>query len=250
MKQRIISAVLISLLAIPIFLVGGLVFKIGIILLSILGLKELIAINNHKYPLLIKILSYASLIFLQLVDFTNSKLLSLILLIYLIPIIIYNNKKYNVEDAFYLIPSIILLSLSFNTLTLLRNENIYLVVYLIIISITTDTFAYFTGMLFGKHKLIESISPKKTIEGTIGGTLFCIIIGTIYYVNTINGNIYLIVLTTLFLSLISQMGDLFFSSIKRHYGKKDFSNLIPGHGGVLDRFDSLIFVLLSYLLFI
>ena len=100
----------------------------------------------------------------------------------------------------------------------------------------TDTFALFTGMFIGKNKLAPSISPKKTIEGFIGGALMGTFIATSFYVTVINQ------------SMPLQLGDLVFSFVKREYGKKDFSNLIPGHGGILDRFDSLIFVVLAFIL--
>ena len=107
-------------------------------------------------------------------------------------------------------------------------------------------------MLIGKHKLLEEISPKKTWEGTIGGTIIGTFVSTVFYVTVINPNINLgiIILVSLFLSIIGQFGDLVFSAIKRYYGKKDFSNIMPGHGGVLDRLDSLIFVLLGFTFFI
>ncbi|MGM9535358.1 MAG: phosphatidate cytidylyltransferase [Intestinibacter sp.] len=110
-----------------------------------------------------------------------------------------------------------------------------------IIAFMTDTFAYFSGYLFGKHKLIPNVSPKKTIEGSIGGifgsTICCLIFGYIFNLNIV----WMLVLGSIG-SIIAQIGDLFASSIKRYVGIKDYGNLIPGHGGVLDRFDSVILV--------
>jgi len=115
----------------------------------------------------------------------------------------------------------------------------------------TDTFAYFGGYFIGKHKLCPSISPNKTIEGAIVGTLVGVMVSTLFYLFVINNSINIAILIgiTLVLSLVGQLGDLFFSSIKRYYKVKDFSNLIPGHGGILDRLDSIIFVILTYILF-
>ena len=137
---------------------------------------------------------------------------------------------------------------SYNSIDINKN----LLVYLVLITVMTDTFAYLTGMLIGKHKLLEVISPKKTWEGLIGGTFFGVFIATIYYITVINSNISLLIVIpiTLLLSIVGQLGDLFFSAIKRYFDKKDFSNLMPGHGGVLDRLDSLIFVLLAYSFFL
>ena len=107
-------------------------------------------------------------------------------------------------------------------------------------------------MLIGKNKLLENISPKKTIEGMIGGTVLSVIIASNFYYTVIDSSLplYIIVFMTTFLSIIGQFGDLVFSAIKRYYGKKDFSNIMPGHGGILDRLDSIIFVALGFMFFI
>ena len=144
----------------------------------------------------------------------------------------------------YYLGSVLILGLAFNSLITFRNENIYLCIYIFIISFITDTYAYIGGVLIGKNKL-TSISPKKTIEGSIIGTIMGSIIGTVFYNMLITDiNLFMTLLMSLLLSIISQFGDLFFSSIKRYFDKKDYSNLIPGHGGILDRLDSVIFVTL------
>ena len=119
-----------------------------------------------------------------------------------------------------------------------------------ILFVDTDTFAYITGRLVGRHKLCPNISPNKTIEGFIGGTLMGVVVATSFYHVFINSSISLsiLILVTMTLSIVGQLGDLVFSMIKRYYDKKDFSNLIPGHGGILDRFDSLIFIALAFIL--
>lgn len=119
--------------------------------------------------------------------------------------------------------------------------------FVFFVSWGTDIFAYFIGRKFGKHKF-TSISPNKSIEGCIGGLFGAILTCIIYTIicNTVwNLNInYLFMLgISIFLSIVSQIGDLAASSIKRHCKIKDFSNLIPGHGGLLDRIDSVIFIL-------
>ena len=119
-----------------------------------------------------------------------------------------------------------------------------------------DTFAYFTGMLFGKHKLIPDVSPKKTVEGAIGGLVFCVLafIGfALVYNRFLIPEAYipesspalpvgLMALIGLVAGIVSMVGDLTMSLIKRHYGIKDFGKILPGHGGFLDRFDSVIAV--------
>jgi phosphatidate cytidylyltransferase len=119
-----------------------------------------------------------------------------------------------------------------------------------VICIITDTFAMLTGMLIGKHKACPKISPKKTIEGCVGGSIIGTAVSTIFYVNLVGKFSVKLVLITLILTVIGQLGDLFFSKIKRENQIKDFSNIMPGHGGVLDRLDSLCFVIMAYMLFI
>ena len=134
---------------------------------------------------------------------------------------------------------------------MIREKSIFYFIYIILIATMTDTFALFGGTLFGKHKLCLKISPNKTIEGSVIGTIFGVFISVLFIVFTckLNINIFVLILITLLLSIMGQFGDLFFSSIKRSFNIKDFSNLIPGHGGILDRLDSLIFISLTYILF-
>ena len=115
----------------------------------------------------------------------------------------------------------------------------------------TDTFAYFTGMLFGKHKLIPDVSPKKTVEGAVGGVVFCVLafvgFGLLYnnlWVIEGGGKLPLWIMAVMgvLVSIVSQIGDLSLSLLKRKYGIKDFGKIFPGHGGVMDRFDSVLAV--------
>ena len=171
-------------------------------------------------------------------------------ILFLMPIVFINdNKKYNINDALFLIGSILFIGLSFNLVIITRNFDINYILYLLLITTITDTFALLTGMLVGNHKLTD-ISPKKTIEGSIGGTLMGTIVATAFYFTVINSScsLVLLILVTCGLSVVGQIGDLVFSAIKRYYDVKDFSNLIPGHGGILDRFDSLIFVILAFII--
>ena len=107
-----------------------------------------------------------------------------------------------------------------------------------------DTFAYFTGRFFGKHKLAPAISPKKTVEGSIGGIVFAVavfaIYGAILSARGLTPNYLALCLAGFFVSILSQIGDLALSLVKRECGIKDYGRLFPGHGGVLDRFDSVI----------
>ena len=108
-----------------------------------------------------------------------------------------------------------------------------------------DTFAYFTGKLLGKHKLIPAISPKKTIEGSIGGIIFTIGAYALYgfilrqYFAFEIGYVELIIMGAV-VAIVSQIGDLIASVFKREWGVKDYGTLLPGHGGIMDRFDSIL----------
>lgn len=118
---------------------------------------------------------------------------------------------------------------------------------------STDVFAYLTGRMFGKHKLIPSISPKKTVEGSIGGMIFCVVAFIVYAVCLdsfahMKPDYVVFAIGGLFVSVVAQAGDLIMSAIKRSCGIKDFGKILPGHGGIIDRFDSVMAVALMLLL--
>lgn len=261
MKTRVISAIVILLIFIPILLIGGIYFDVGVSLLAVGGLYELIKVgsNEKKFPIIMQIISYLVLIYMctrniNSVDFNykySYQMISSILLIYFLPLVFYNdNNKYNIKSAMFLLGSVMLLGYSFNLIIIYRNYDITRLVYLLLISTMTDTFAYITGLLIGNHKLVPKISPKKTVEGLVGGLLIGTIVSTAYYVTVISptSSIVIVSLISLGLCIVGQIGDLVFSMIKRNYDVKDFSNLIPGHGGILDRFDSIIFISLAFIL--
>ena len=126
------------------------------------------------------------------------------------------------------------------------------VLYVVLITIMSDTFALFVGSKIGRHKLCPAVSPNKTVEGMIGGVAFGTFIGSMYFLTFINqsANAFYIVIISMALSLVAEFGDLVFSSIKRRYGVKDYGNIMPGHGGVLDRLDSILFAILAFAYFV
>ena len=119
----------------------------------------------------------------------------------------------------------------------------YLFLIPFLFSWVTDSSAYFVGRIFGKHKLIESVSPKKTVEGAVGGFVFCALTAMLYglvvgHFFHVQPNYLMLALGGLLIGVVAQIGDLVMSAIKREYGIKDYGWMLPGHGGLLDRFDS------------
>lgn len=263
MKQRLLSALVALLIMVPLFFIGGIPFALAIYILSMIGLHEFLKTKETKkeLPLFVNFISYIILTLLVLFNLSSDTMVFMVdyriivglFLVFLIPAVLYHNREiYSIVDAFYLIGSIFFLGTSFALIIALRNYNIEILLYLFIITIMTDSYAYIVGRLIGKNPLLTDISPNKTWEGTIGGTFFGCLIAVVFYHTVVDASLsfHILIPMTLFLSLLGQFGDLSFSAIKRYYGKKDFSNIMPGHGGILDRFDSIIFVVLGFMFFI
>ena len=233
-----------------------------ILIVGLIAFKELfdLKLKEKKLSLLLEVLSYLAVGFLILNNYQSKELmlvldyriLTFLLFIFMIPLVIIgNNDKYNLQDALYLLGSVLFIGLSFNLVILIRNFSIHHFIYLLLITCFTDIFAFATGKLIGKIKLAEIISPNKTLEGFIGGLVMGTFIGIVYYVTMISNSIPFtqLLIITITLSTVGQIGDLIFSQIKRYYHKKDFSHFIPGHGGILDLFDSMIFAVITIILF-
>ncbi len=263
MKQRVISAIVAFMIFIPIFMIGGKVFNIAFYILTLIGLKEFMNSREQekKFPDFIRLISYILISFLYFVNTYDAglkfsidyRIIAGLSVALLLPVILYHDEKvYNVRDAFYLLGGVFFLGFSMSLFYMYRMNSLSLMIFLFLITMITDSYAYFTGRLIGKTKLIEAISPNKTWEGTIGGSLVGTFVCTVYYLTVIdpNASIYVIASIVLLLSVVDQLGDLFFSAIKRRFRIKDFSNLMPGHGGVLDRLDSIIFVMLTFTFFL
>ncbi|MDE6182651.1 MAG: phosphatidate cytidylyltransferase, partial [Eubacteriales bacterium] len=167
-----------------------------------------------------------------------------------------NHKKVSIYDVALTFFGVCYIPLMFSTVYLIRAfDNGHITVWIpLICAWACDTGAYFTGVAIGKHKLTPELSPKKTIEGAIGGVLFSVIFCGIYgfimskeslYIGNLFDNKIAIVVSFSIIgfigSIFAQFGDLTASSIKRRFNIKDYGKLIPGHGGILDRFDSIIF---------
>ncbi len=155
-------------------------------------------------------------------------------------------KKSNSKEVLPLgMVTIFIVSAILSLVVLRANFNIFAFLMPCIIAWATDTGAYFTGYFLGKHKLAPEMSPKKTIEGAIGGILIAMA-ATVAYGVILYGNFYMIGMIKYAIvggagSIVAQIGDLAASCIKRDFGKKDYGTLLPGHGGLMDRFDSVLF---------
>jgi phosphatidate cytidylyltransferase len=161
-------------------------------------------------------------------------------------------KFFNVAAAFVLADYVII---SFASLTALRyvTAGAFTFVLVFIGAWSCDTFAYIFGSLFGKHKLIPEISPKKTVEGSVAGVISAMLVFLLYgfildLATDMTVNYITLLVSGFFVSVISQIGDLIASLVKRECGIKDYGKIFPGHGGVMDRFDSILAVSMPLLL--
>lgn len=263
MKTRIISALVVFIIAIPIYLQGGMLYSVAITILAMLGLKEYLDMKESKkeLPIFIKLISYLCIPLILLNTQVNGdslltidfRIFAGLFLILLLPMVLFHKREiYSINDACYVTAGVLFIGISMSFFITYYEFNPLLILYLLSITIFTDTFALFTGMLIGKYKLLEVVSPNKTWEGFFGGSILGTFISVMFYKTVINPDVILsnLICISLFLTVIGQLGDLFFSAIKRYYNKKDFSNIMPGHGGILDRLDSIIFVMLAFSLFI
>ena len=258
MKKRIISAIVMLIIVIPLVWYGNDLFRLGVGVVSLLALKELLDLkkSHQEIPIFVKLVSMVALLLIVLSEFDGYSIMfgvtyrgiAILLLSLLGLSVFYPENKYRATDALVLIGCVLLLGVSFNAMILARMTDLYLFIYLILIFIFTDTFAMLMGMAFGRHKLIPAVSPKKTVEGSVLGSIIATVIACFFYHFFVSDITIWVVLVTLFLSILGQIGDLIFSKIKRENEIKDFSNLIPGHGGILDRLDSTIAIMLGFLL--
>ena len=257
--KRIMSALLGFPLVVVILTFGNkYVVDIFLTAIAFLAMQEYCnAVQKDSKP--IRWLGYMSCIFIAFVHIVPEKFpkeivnnilflsVPIIIVISFLQVII-TNMKTNFKDAAYTIFGILYIVICVSCIALIRglNNGRILVWYAIIAAWGTDTFAYLIGKRFGKHKF-SKVSPKKSVEGCIAGIVGAVITVLIY--TYVINNIYdlgysyiYISIITIILSIIGQIGDFTASSIKRYVDVKDYSNLIPGHGGMLDRIDSLMFL--------
>ncbi|MCR3758538.1 phosphatidate cytidylyltransferase [Clostridium felsineum] len=249
-NKRYLGAVFLAPLLIFLFL-GGIWLKLFVFALSMIGLYEYYKVSKEANIKPISLVGYLLCIaYYVLINYKldyKFVLFIIVMGIFLMLCIPTLNTKYNYIDISVTILGFIYVAVFFSFIVLtddLKHGN-YFIWIIFIASWVCDTSAYYAGRFLGKTKLCPKVSPKKTIEGSIGGVLGSIIGCTVYgFVISKYGislNLYHYIIIGLLCGVFSQFGDLAASSIKRHAKVKDYSNLIPGHGGILDRFDSILF---------
>jgi len=268
MKIRVITAVFLLIILVPAVIIGKLLLDIILALLSIGATYELYKMSKgdkFKINIFLVFELLSSLIFFVTVayylkgysefQFMKYFVLLISLYIFISGILLVFKDEFTAKNVGRVFMNGFYPAVGFATISWLRDIDIYNVGFLFMITIFTDVFAYIFGIKFGKHRLAIKISPKKSIEGSIGGTISALILTLLYMylldinvVGEISINIWTSILLIIFISIIGQIGDLIASKLKRGYNIKDFSQLFPGHGGIMDRFDSAIFAGITLLL--
>ena len=261
MKQRLITAAFGFAVLIPVLLFSDtIVLPIALALFSALGVWEMlgcVGLRERPQILIPSLLVSAAIPFaaryitqhVGKISYTIaiSGVIVFIYMYYLMCISVVSRGKLCILDSALIFMTTLYITVGFTSIVLLRDlpHGNLLILLVFIGAWVTDGAAYFVGRALGKHKLIPDVSPKKTIEGAIGGSVFCAISFVIFgfaagKITTSSANLIEMIVAGLAISVISQFGDLIASLIKRHYGIKDYGKLFPGHGGVMDRFDSII----------
>jgi phosphatidate cytidylyltransferase len=257
MNQRFKTGLLMGLALIPLLIWGDrfFIFTIFCLLLSIGAAIEfrLMVRKIHELPKWIDLITVAltGLIYLSVYAVAVNQfdarilLIEMILILMIFAILMVFVEEFNPGDFGNAILTILYCSLGFATFSIFRTMGLHYVLYILIVVMVTDTAAYFFGIRFGKHKIAPTVSPKKSVEGSIAGLIFGVMSGTLFgYFLSVMGSGYSIlhyILISVAVSTVGQIGDLVASKFKRSHGIKDYSNLFPGHGGILDRFDSSVF---------
>lgn len=230
------------------------IIDVALAIVGLQAMKEYLnAISQKANP--VKWISYLSCLLIAIIHIIPTEYISIVqflampvLIVLLFFQVIVTNMKINFHDIAYTFIGICYIVFCMISMSLIRGmENgILLIWYLILAGWGTDVFAYLVGKNFGKHKFSE-VSPKKSVEGCIAGAVgaIIVIIAYTYLINQytdLSYSYWLVAVIGLILSALGQLGDFAASAIKRYVGVKDYGNLIPGHGGIMDRIDSLLFI--------
>lgn len=247
MKTRLLTALGILAVVIPALIFGGIFTQLLVSIIVIAGSYEFLRLSEHVLPKSFVIIMMA-LELVGILILPSSLIYGFIGTIFLILLALpVFDEKYTPKDSFVCMSCISFFILMGRAFMTIFNESVMFVWLIIIATYVTDTFAYLGGRMFGKHKLIPRVSPNKTIEGSVSGYVVSFIVTFLFGKFMIPESYQIVVLlSAIFLPIFGQIGDLAFSAIKRCYGIKDFGNIFPGHGGMLDRVDSLLFNIMAF----
>lgn len=252
MKTRIITAIVGLAIFIPLIVYGHWPLTIAAIVLGIVAMSEILAMKKMFLISFEAIVSYLGVALLILpdswLDFlpsaTTRWFAFYVLVILLLLHTVIRKQRFTFDDAGVLTLAMLYVGMGFRYFIEARSVNFETLLYGMLIVWITDSGAYLIGRKIGKHKLAPKVSPNKTWEGSVGGTIAATIILAIYlYFIPVGGSLIPMICMTLILSVLGQFGDLIESSLKRFYGVKDSGKILPGHGGILDRFDSMLIVM-------
>lgn len=251
MKTRVLSGLLLTVITLLTLLLGGDVLFATVVVVSLIGMTEIYKILEIDNQLLGVVGYVAAMTYFALIRFGRADFVTMFTIAFLIALMavyVFTYPKYRAEQItltfFGLFYVAVMLSYVYQVRML--EQGAFLVWLIFGCSWGCDTCAYFVGVTMGKHKMAPVLSPKKSVEGGIGGIVGAALLGAIYaalinhFAPGINANVILYAAICGVGGAISQVGDLAASAIKRNYNIKDYGKLIPGHGGILDRFDSVI----------
>lgn len=249
---RTISGALLVIIVLITSIIGGDVLFAATLAISLIGLGELYKVIQINANLLGLTGYIGTIIYYLLLRFTGSQYIVPFFIAYLMIIMfvyVFSFPKHKTEEVLMAFFGLfyVAVMISFIYLVRLSEDGLYTIWLIFICAWGCDTCAYLTGVTCGKHKLAPILSPKKSIEGAVGGVVGAIILGAVYgyifkdKIVTVDNPVVIFAVICGFGALISMVGDLAASAIKRNYDIKDYGKLIPGHGGILDRFDSIIF---------
>ena len=259
-KTRLISGIVLVIIALATIISGSWILFFTLLAVSLIGMRELYKVMkvSDEHVTVLELVGYLGAVLYYIAmkaDFGNYGTMAIIIsMILILFVYVFGYPKYHAEQvmaAFFGVVYVAVM-LSFIYLTRSLPDGKFLVWLIFLCSWGCDTCAYCVGMLIGKHKMAPVLSPKKSIEGAVGGVAGAALLGVIYAAAT-QGKMAEYALICAVGALISMVGDLAASAIKRNQNIKDYGKLIPGHGGILDRFDSVIFVapaVCYYILFV
>ncbi|AEJ23837.1 CDP-diglyceride synthetase [Weissella koreensis KACC 15510] len=262
MKTRVITAVIALIVFIPTILLGGTLLELVAAVLAVIAMSEVVLMRKKLFVSFEAIVSMIGVFLMTLpsgiwkqwnawlpVGLQFSSLLYIFVLLMLFHTVVSRNH-FSFEDAGVFTLAMMYIGMGFHFLVQAREAGISVIFFGMLIVWITDSGAYMIGRKIGKTPLAPRLSPNKTWEGSIGGTVVAVVFMTIYtYFFPQVYSLPVMVLIILVLSIAGQFGDLIESGLKRYYKVKDSGNILPGHGGILDRFDSMIIVMpILYLL--